>query len=43
MDGRGRNSRLEKRGASGFILLTNYYSGDQIMEDEMGGTCGTYG
>jgi hypothetical protein len=24
-----------------FILLTKNYSGDQIMEDEMGGACGT--
>ena len=24
-------------------LLTNYYSGDQIKNCEMGGTCGTYG
>lgn len=43
LDGRGRNSRLEKRGASGFVLFTKYYSGDQITEDEMGGACGTYG
>jgi len=43
LDGRGRNNRLEKRGASGFVLLTKYCSGDQITEDEMGGACGTYG
>ena len=25
-----------------FLLLTKYYSGDQITEDEMGGACGMY-
>jgi hypothetical protein len=24
-------------------LLTNYYSGDHITQDESGGKCGTYG
>jgi hypothetical protein len=26
-----------------FMICTKYYSGDQIKENEMGGTCGTYG
>jgi hypothetical protein len=30
LGGRGRNNRLEKRGASGFVLLMKYYSGDHI-------------
>jgi hypothetical protein len=25
------------------VLLSKYYSGNQIKEDEMGGACGTYG
>ena len=25
------------------LLLTKYYSGDQMKEDEMGGECGTMG
>ena len=25
------------------LLLTKYYSGDQIEKNEMGGACGTYG
>jgi hypothetical protein len=25
------------------VLLTRYYSGDQIKKNEMGGTCSTYG
>jgi hypothetical protein len=29
-------------GASWFLLLTKYYSGAEIKEDEMGGACGTY-
>jgi len=32
-----------QRGASCSVLLTKYYLGDQIKEDEMGGACGTYG
>jgi len=45
MFGRKRKEQQtgKKRGASGFVLLTKYYSGDQITEDEMGGVCGTYG
>jgi len=26
-----------------FVLLTNYYLGEQIKEYEMGGACNTYG
>jgi hypothetical protein len=26
-----------------FLLLTKYYSGDQIKKTELGGACGTYG
>ena len=29
--------------ASRSALLTKYYSGDQIKNNEMGGACGTYG
>ena len=25
------------------VFFTKYYSGDQIKNNEMGGTCGTYG
>jgi len=25
------------------LLLSKYYSGEQMKEDEMGGECGTYG
>jgi len=25
------------------VLFTKYYSGDQIMKNEMGGACSTYG
>jgi hypothetical protein len=25
------------------VLLTKYYSADQIKKNDMGGTCGTYG
>jgi hypothetical protein len=25
------------------VLLTKYYSGEQIKKNEMGGACGTYG
>jgi len=34
---------LTPAGASCSELLTVYYSGDQIKEDEMGRACGTHG
>jgi len=27
----------------GFVLLTRFYSGNEIKEDKMGGACGTRG
>jgi hypothetical protein len=32
-----------QRAASRSVLLTKYYSGDQIKNNEMGSACGTYG
>jgi len=29
--------------SSTILLLTKYYSGDQIEKNEMGGVCSTYG
>ena len=40
------NRRLEKItkwGALWFVLVTEYYSGDQIKDDDTGGTCGVCG
>jgi hypothetical protein len=31
------------RTASSIVNLAEYYSGDKIKENEMGGACGTYG
>jgi len=38
----GSNRKLET-GASWLALLIGYCKGDKIKDDEMGGTCGTYG
>jgi hypothetical protein len=35
--------RVEKRGASQIVLCSKYYEGDQIKENEMGGTCSKEG
>jgi hypothetical protein len=34
---------MVSRWQSWLVLLSKYYLGDKIKEDEMGGTCGTYG
>ena len=34
--------KTTKRRALLSVLLTKYYSGDQIKENEIGGACGTY-
>jgi hypothetical protein len=35
--------KKRKRGDLRSVLLTNYYSGDKINKNEIGGTCSTYG
>jgi len=35
--------RTTQRAALLSLLLTKYYSGDQIKKNEMGGTCSTHG
>lgn len=39
----GRLERITKRGASWFLLLTEYYPGDQIKVYEVGGQIVTHG
>lgn len=34
---------ITQREASWFLPLTEYYSGDQVENYEMGGACDTYG
>ena len=35
--------RLRNRELNEAVLLNRYYSGDKIKNNEMGGTCSTYG
>ena len=35
--------KTTQRGALCYVLLTKYYSGDQIKKNQMGRACSTYG